>query len=41
MSCVEVAQLHGAVPEELAQALATQLARVDTMLTGMVRRRSS
>ena len=41
MSCVEVAQLHGAVPAELADALATQLARIDTMLTGMVRRRSS
>ena len=41
MSCVEVAQLHGAVPEELRETLATQLARVDTMLAGMVRRRSS
>ena len=41
MSCVEVAQLHGVVPDELRQALATQLARVDTMLTGMVRRRTS
>jgi four helix bundle protein len=40
MSCVEVAQLHGVVPQELAATLATQLARVDTMLTGMVRRRS-
>ncbi|MGZ3442986.1 MAG: four helix bundle protein [Polyangia bacterium] len=41
MSCVEVAQLHGAVPEELGEALGTQLARIDAMLTGMVRRRSS
>ena len=41
MSCVEVAQLHGVVPPELAETLATQLARVDTMLTGMVRRRSA
>jgi four helix bundle protein len=41
MSCVEVAQLHGVVPDELKQALSTQLARVDTMLTGMVRRRSN
>jgi four helix bundle protein len=39
-SCVEVAQLHGAVPDELAIALATQLERVDQMLAGMVRRRS-
>ena len=41
MSCVEVAQLHGVVPEALGDALATQLARVDAMLTGMVRRRTS
>jgi four helix bundle protein len=41
MSCVEVAQLHSAVPPELHETLATQLARVDAMLTGMVRRRSS
>ena len=41
MSCVEVAQLHGVVPDGLRLALATQLARVDTMLTGMVRRRTS
>lgn len=41
MSCVEVAQLHGAVPAGLREALGTQLARVDAMLTGMVRRRSS
>lgn len=41
MSCVEVAQLHGVVPDELKQNLATQLARVDTMLAGMVRRRTS
>ncbi len=41
MSCVEVAQLHGVVPEELKQTLASQLARVDAMLTGMVRRRTS
>ena len=41
MSCVEVAQLHGAVPEDLKDALTTQLARVDTMLSGMVRRRTS
>src|SRR4051794_12844809 len=41
MSCVEVAQLHGVVPDALQLALTTQLARVDTMLSGMVRRRSS
>ncbi len=40
MSCVEVAQLHGVVPPELSAVLATQLARVDLMLTGMVRRRN-
>ena len=40
MSCVEVAQLHGAVPEELKGTLATQLGRVDTMLNGMIKRRS-
>jgi len=41
MSCVEVAQLHGVVPDELARALATQLERCDQMLGGMVRRRTS
>jgi len=41
MSCVEVAQLHGVVPAELGEQLATQLARVDSMLVGMVRRRSA
>src|SRR5262245_42013749 len=41
MSCVEVAALHGAVPEPLQKTLATQLERVDQMLAGMVRRRSS
>jgi four helix bundle protein len=40
MSCVEVAQLHGAVPAELRSALTAQLARIDQMLAGMVRRRS-
>jgi four helix bundle protein len=40
MSCVEVAQLHGVVPTELKSALTAQLARVDTMLSGMVRRRT-
>jgi four helix bundle protein len=40
MSVVEVAQLHGAVPPELRDPLATLLARADAMLTGMVRRRS-
>jgi four helix bundle protein len=40
MSCVEVAQLHGAVPEELRDTWATQLARIDQMLTGMVKRRT-
>lgn len=40
MSCVEVAQLHGAVPEELRATLATQLARVDHMLNGMIKRRT-
>ena len=41
MSCVEVAQLHGVVPAELKDQLATQLARIDAMLMGMVRRRTS
>src|SRR4051812_38571692 len=41
MSCVEVAQLHGVVPADLAAQLAAQLARVDAMLVGMVRRRNS
>ena len=41
MSCVEVAQLHGVVPGELKDQLATQLARIDAMLMGMVRRRNS
>lgn len=41
MSCLEVAQLHGVLPAELREQLATQLARVDAMLTGMVRRRTS
>lgn len=41
MSCIEIADLHGAVPETLAITLATQLERVDQMLAGMVRRRSS
>jgi four helix bundle protein len=40
MSCVEVAQLHGVVPGELREQLAGQLARVDGMLTGMVKRRT-
>jgi four helix bundle protein len=40
MSCVEVAQLHGVVPDDLKQTLATQLMRVDQMLNGMVRRRT-
>ncbi len=39
-SCLEMAQLYGAVPDELAMTLATQLERVDQMLAGMVRRRS-
>ena len=41
MSCLEMADLHGALPAALAQTLATQLERVDQMLTGMVRRRSA
>jgi four helix bundle protein len=41
MSCLEIAELHGAVPDELARVLTTQLARVDQMLAGMVRRRTS
>jgi len=41
MSCVEVADLHGVVPDELGHTLATQLERVDQMLAGMVRRRSA
>ena len=41
MSCIEVAQLHGVVPPDLKETLAAQLARVDTMLMGMVRRRTS
>lgn len=40
MSCIEVAQLHGVVPAELQGTLAAQLARIDQMLMGMVRRRS-
>ena len=40
MSCIEMAQLHDVVPDELYAMLATQLARVDQMLTGMVRRRT-
>ena len=41
MSCVEVADLHGVVPDELSHTLATQLERVDQMLAGMVRRRTA
>ena len=41
MSCVEVAQLHGAVPAELQEQLAEQLGRVDAMLLWMVRRRAA
>src|SRR5262249_44273697 len=41
MSYIEVAQLHGAMPSEPRRALTAQLARVDTMLAGMVRRRSA
>lgn len=40
MSCIELALLYGSVPNELREMLTAQLARVDTMLTGMVRRRS-
>lgn len=40
-SCIEVAQLHGVVPPELSDALETQLARIDSMLAGMVRRRTA
>jgi four helix bundle protein len=41
MSCVELAQLYGTVATELSDALGTQLARINTMLVGMVRRRAS
>lgn len=41
MSCIEVAQLHDAVPDELYAMLAEQLGRVDAMLAGMVRRRTA
>ncbi len=41
MSCVELAQLHGAVPAELRGTLSMLLQRVDQMLAGMVRRRSA
>lgn len=40
MSCLEVAQLHGVLPAELRTSLAQQLARVDSMLAGMIRRRA-
>lgn len=40
MSCIEMVQLHGVLPSELRDALSSQLARVDHMLGGMVRRRS-
>lgn len=40
MSCLEIAQLHGVVPGELRDALTAQLARIDQMLAGMVRRRT-
>ena len=41
MSCIELAQLHGVVPAALGEALGTQLARIDQMLAGMVRRRAA
>jgi hypothetical protein len=40
MSCIEVAQLHGVLPSDLRASLSAQLARVDGMLAGMVRRRA-
>jgi four helix bundle protein len=39
MSCVELAELHGTVPRELHDNLSSQLARINQMLSGMVRRR--
>lgn len=39
MSCIEVAQLHGVLPADLRASMSGQLARVDAMLAGMVRRR--
>jgi four helix bundle protein len=41
MSCVELAELHGTVPRELSDALGFQLARINQMLAGMVRRRTA
>ena len=41
MSCIEVAELHGAVKSELRDDLGFQLARINQMLTGMVRRRTA
>lgn len=41
MSCIELARMYGVVPTELRHAIAQQLARVDGMLNGMIRRRST
>jgi four helix bundle protein len=41
MSCIELAELHGTVSPELHDHLGSQLARINTMLTGMVRRRTA
>jgi four helix bundle protein len=41
MSCIELAELHGTVPRELQENLSSQLARINQMLSGMVRRRTA
>lgn len=41
MSCIEVAELHGAVKGELRDGLSFQLSRINQMLSGMVRRRAA
>jgi len=40
MSCVELALLYGSMPGELREMLTSQLARVDSMLIGMIKRRT-
>jgi four helix bundle protein len=41
MSYVEVAQMHGAIEGALREMITAQLVRVDTMLAGMIRRRTA
>ena len=41
VSYVEVAQLHGVIAGELREMITGQLVRVDTMLAGMIRRRTA